>query len=128
MKINPEWPLRLGLGLMYVYSAQSLIREPQHWQGFLPPWFVGVVEGLMPVETYLNLQGAGELVIAALLLIWLLPRWSLQIAAVAATLEMLFILIFVGVDLVTFRDLGLLGGALALVALTWRHHAYESRS
>ena len=127
-KIPAEWPLRLGLGLMYLYSGQSLIREPLNWQGFLPSWFAEIVGGLMPLESYLRLQGAGELAIAFLFLAWFLGRFAVRAAAALAVLEMLFILIFVGINLITFRDIGLLGGALALVALTWRHHAYESRS
>lgn len=119
-KINPEWPLRLGLGLMYVYSGFGFIRNPVDWQGFLPQWFLQTVTTFMPAETYLRFQGVAELVIAFLMLAWFLPRWGIRLAALAALFEFLFILVFVPIDLVTFRDIGLLGGALSLLLLSRR--------
>ncbi len=119
-RIPPEWPLRIGLGLMYLYSGTSLIREPAEWVGFLPQWFTRFVSAVIPLNTYLAIQGLGELVIALFLLVWFLPRWVARLAAIAAVFEILFIIIFVGIDLVTFRDLGLLGGALTLLILIFR--------
>lgn len=117
---SPEWPLRLGLGLMYVYSGISLLRQPLDWQGFLPMWFSDAVVRFLPLATYLAIQGAGELVLAAAFLAWFLPRGLVRIAAGLAALEMLGILVLTGIDLITFRDVGLLGGALALFILLGR--------
>lgn len=119
-KIRPEWPLRLGLGLVYVYSGLDLIRHPLNWQGFLPAWFSAAVDHIMPLPAYLALQGGGELAMAAVFLIWFMPRWVVRLAASLAALEMLGILFLSGVDLITFRDLGLLGAALALAVLSGR--------
>ncbi len=119
-RIRPEAPLRLGLGLMYIYSGWDLIVNPSHWQGFAPAWFERMVGILMPMDTYLRLQGAGELAIALLLLAWFVPRRALRLAALLAALEMAGILILVGIDAITFRDLGLFGGALALWIMSWR--------
>lgn len=116
-RFRPEWPLRLGLGLMYAYSGFSLIRQPLDWQGFLPPWFAAFVGGVMPLETYLAIQGAGEILLALVFLAWFLPRRLVLAAAVVAALEIAGILLFTGIDLITFRDLGLLGAALALALL-----------
>ncbi|MBI2055641.1 MAG: hypothetical protein HYT42_01985 [Candidatus Sungbacteria bacterium] len=122
-RVNPEWPLRIGLGLMYVYSGLGFIRNPFDWQGFLPQWFLERVQAFAPVETYLRFQGIAELAIAFLMLGWFLPRSCVRLAALAAVLEFLFILIFVPIDLVTFRDIGLLGGALSLLLLSRREAA-----
>lgn len=116
--LHPAWPLRIGLGLMYVYSGISLIRNPFDWQGFLPVWFSAAVNRVMPLETYLAIQGVGELALAAVFLGWLVPFWVVRIAAGLAALEISGILLFTGVDLITFRDIGLLGAATALFMLS----------
>jgi len=119
-KMNPEVPLRLGLGLMYLYSGRDLIINPIHWEGFAPVWFERLVGILMPMDAYLRLQGAGELAIAFLLLAWFLGRWGVRVAALLAVIEMLGILLLAGIDPITFRDIGLLGGAAALWISSWR--------
>lgn len=119
--INPLWALRLGLGLMYLYSGYDLIAHPYHWYGFAPEWFAGLVSRAMPLEQYLRLQGAGEMILGMTFLAWFLPRWTARAAAAAAAAELFGILLFVGIDPVTFRDIGLLGAAIALLL-----HAAES--
>ena len=115
--IQPAWALRIGLGLMYVYSGTSLIRQPFDWQGFLPMWFADAVSRLMPLASYLRLQGVGELFLAAVMLAWVAPRRLLMLASGVAALELSGILALSGVDLITFRDIGLLGAALGLFLL-----------
>ena len=116
--IRAEWPLRIGLGLMYLYSGLSLVRHPLDWQGFLPMWFSDAVSRIVPLTAYLKVQGIGELALAFVLLAWFLPQGLVRIAAGLAALEMAGILLFTGIDLVTFRDIGLLGAATALWVLT----------
>ena len=121
-KLKPEWMLRLGLGAMYLYSGYDFIANPQHWYGFVPQWFSrAIVPGIFPsIDTYLRIQGAGELLLGIAFLAWFLPRRWLRGAAFLAALEMALIIFFVGVDPITFRDIGLLGAALALLALLHR--------
>jgi len=119
-KIRPEWALRLGLGLMYLYSGTDLFYNPDTWVGFLPRWFSDFVTGIMSLEAYLRFQGIGEFIIGLLFLAWFSGTWGVRIAAILASLEMVFILIFVGIDPITFRDIGLLGAALALVIITFK--------
>jgi hypothetical protein len=117
-KISAEWPLRLGLGAMYLYSGYDLMANPQHWYGFVPRRFSQAVSGIASVENYLRLQGAGEFLLGILFLAWFLPQGAVKTAALLAAVEMAAILIFVGVDPITFRDIGLLGAAFALAAIT----------
>lgn len=119
-KINPLWPLRLGLGLMFLYSGSSLFYTPSLWYGFAPPWFTHIVTSVMPLDLYLRIQGVGEFVIGLLLLAWFAGKWGLRIGALAATLELGLILFLVGIDLITFRDVGLFGAAAALLVLAFR--------
>jgi|SRR3989338_2140096 len=118
-KINPAWSLRLGLGLMYIYSGFDLFYYPYHWYGFVPQWFSQAVTSTVSIEIYLRLQGAGEFVMGLLFLAWFSGAWGLRIASILAVLEMTLILLFVGIDPITFRDIGLLGAALALLVLSW---------
>lgn len=125
-KINPEIPFRLGLGTMYLYSGRDLIAYPAHWEGFVPSWFERLVELFLPMDVYLRVQGAGELAIGFLLLAWFLPRWGVRAASALAVAEMAGILVLSGVDLVTFRDMGLLGGSAALYLLVRRDPSVDS--
>lgn len=120
-KVTPEVLLRFGFGLMYLYSGYDLIANPQHWYGFVPRWFSQVVaDEIGSVGIYLRLQGAGELLLGFLFLAWFLPRTLLRLASLAAAAEMALIILFVGVDPITFRDIGLLGAGAALIIMAFQ--------
>lgn len=122
-KISPEWSLRLGLGAMYLYSGIDLIRHPTAWHWAvrpLPTAVQNLINTRIGINQYLVLQGIGELALAFFLIAWFLPRIFSFIAALLAVIEMALIIILVGVDAVTFRDIGLLGAALALLAIKGR--------
>lgn len=118
--LTPQIFLRLGLGIMYVYSGADLFFNPQHWYGFVPAWFTRFLLPVISVDTYLAMQGVGEILIGLVFLAWLAPRWLVWKVAFLAALEMALILMFIGVDPITFRDIGLLGAALALLLIYQR--------
>ena len=126
-KLNPWWLLRLGMAAMYLYSGIDLMRHPSNWYGYMPQGLADFIGRIMPMDVYVRMQGAGELLIAFLLLAWFLGKWGARIGSLLASLELLLITFIVGVDLITFRDLGLLGGALALVAASWQEKQQEKR-
>jgi len=103
-----EWPLRLGLAAVFIYSSYGLFFNPQDWIGYMPVWF----QNLLPVapESYLKFQALAELACAFSFLTGFLLRW----AALVAAAEMLGILLFNGIDAVTFRDMAILGAALSV--------------
>ena len=119
-RLDPAVLLRLGLGVMYLYSGTSLIRDPSEWRGFIPDWLILFVGPILSPGQFLRFQGIFELLLAFLLLAWFLPKAILRIASLVAALEIAGILFVVGVDLVTFRDIGVLAAALALTVLAWR--------
>lgn len=119
-KIKPEWSLRLGLGLMYLYSGFDLFYYPHHWYGFVPKWFSQIVSQVSSIEGYLRLQGVGEFVIGLLFLAWFSNKWGVRAASILAVIEMALILLFVGIDPITFRDIGLLGGAIAILVMSFK--------
>ncbi|MBI2515101.1 hypothetical protein HYV91_02900 [Candidatus Wolfebacteria bacterium] len=122
-RINPEAILRLGLGLMYLYSGFDLIRHPTAWWWALPFWLKQIIESVVALNTYLKFQGVAEILIAVIFLGWFLPRSIVKIGALFSSLEMAAILVLAFTPfseanfLITFRDIGLLGASLALLVL-----------
>ncbi len=113
-KMNSTWPLRLGLGFTFLYSGTSLFNSPDQWLGFVPGWFARAVDGFISVEFYLRLQGVAEIIVGLLFIAWFSGKWGLRIGAFFASVELALIIIFTGLDAITFRDIGLLGAAIAL--------------
>ncbi|MBI4135986.1 MAG: hypothetical protein HY481_00335 [Candidatus Vogelbacteria bacterium] len=114
-RLKPEFALRLSLAVMYIYSGYSLVTSPTSWTQFVPFGFKEWLAKInFPVAAFVQVQGAVELAIAAVFLLWFLPRRLVKWLAFIAALEMALILIFGRIDLVTFRDIGLLGAFLAL--------------
>ncbi len=119
-KLHPEWFLRLGLGITYLYSGSSLFYHPQLWYGFAPLWFVDAVTRFVSFDTYLRLQGVFEFALGLSLIAWFVGRRGVRIASALLTLHLALILVFAGIDPITFRDIGLFGAALALTAIVFR--------
>ncbi|MDP3792473.1 MAG: hypothetical protein Q8Q89_01960 [bacterium] len=120
-KITPEWALRGGLGVMYLYSGVDIIRHPTAWFWAIRPvfkWFPTSLQASLTqpafMKKFLLFQGVVEVVFAVVLLAWFLPKKYAKWVAGLTTLEMAAILLIIPIDAVTFRDFGLLGGGLAL--------------
>ena len=116
---QPETFLRLGLGAMYLYSGIDIARHPASWYWairLLPEW-LQVVPNSIGLDRFLIGQGIAEIVIAVIFLVPFVSRRLVKLATLFAAIEMAAIILFVGIDDVTFRDLGLLGAALALLRL-----------
>jgi cytochrome c-type biogenesis protein len=111
--------LRYGLALTYIYSGYDLITNSRSWASFVPYWF----SNLLPVDalTYLQFQGAVELLLA----LAFITGFALRPAAFLAALEMVSILLLYGIDAVTFRDVAILGGALALFFYTFTPESHK---
>mgnify|MGYP001607753827 CR=1 FL=1 len=106
------WTLRLGLALTYLYSGFDLILHPTAWTVYLPLWF----KELLPFAPtlYLQIQGAAELLFALSFLTGFQIRW----AGLLAAFEMAMILLFYGLDGISFRDIAILGAALSIFFFT----------
>lgn len=114
--MSPTWFLRLGLGITYLYSGYDLVIHPSAWHWAIRglPLFIQQIIDSMGVNFYLRLQGSLELLFAAVLLLWFLPYSLARIVSLLIVAEMAGILLFVGVDPITFRDFAILGAAAAL--------------
>ena len=116
----PEWALRLGFGCMFLYSGIDLIRHPTGWYWAVRPlpWFVqNIINTQIGIDRYLQMQGITELLFAAIFFAWFLPKWVVMLVSILVALEMAGILLLVGIIGDSFRDIGLLGAAIALASL-----------
>ncbi len=116
-KLTPEWSLRLGLGITYLYSGSGMILDPSGWIGFLPGWMADILSAVIPLEIYMRIHGGGEIIMALIFLVSFSPRILVLVASLLSSLEFASIILLVGIDTVTFRDIGLFGGSAALVLL-----------
>ena len=120
----PEIALRLGFGCMFLYSGFDLIRHPTGWYWAVRPlpWVIqNFINTTIGVDQYLRMQGIVELIFALVFFGWFMPRWIVKIVSLLVTLEMAAILLLVGLSGDTFRDIGLLGAAWALVNILTRN-------
>jgi len=114
-----EWALRISLGGMYIYSGIDLIRHPSswHWAVTKLPDLFQTIPNVIGIDLFIQIQGGFELMFALIFLPWFLPKILPRLVALLSTLEMIVITVFVGVDPVTFRDIGLVGAGIALYVL-----------
>ena len=110
LSLKPVLALRLGLGLVLIYAGVSILANPDSWIGYVPQW----VGKIAAPETFLTVHGIFELILGALII----TGFFLPIASLLLFLDMGSILLFYGVDDVTFRDFGLLMSAFALFLLS----------
>ncbi len=115
-KFNAEWALRLSLGAMYLYSGIDIVRHPNAWTWAIRslPDFVNQIITDFGVEKFLYIQGATEIIFGVILVLWFMPKKIIKYTGLLSAIEMTTIVLLVGVDAVTFRDIGLIGSGLAL--------------
>lgn len=115
-KLNAEWALRLSLGIMYLYSGIDIVLHPSSWTWAIRslPSFANNIISDFGVERFLTIQGYSEIIMAVILLVKFVPRKIVKYVALFSAVEMMTITLFVGVDAVTFRDIGLIGSGFAL--------------
>ena len=119
-KYIPEWALRLGFGFMFLYSGVDLIRHPTGWYWAVRPlpWIIqSFITNQIGIDQYLRAQGMIELLFAFIFFAWFLPGLMVKAVSMLVAIEMAAILLLVGLSGDTFRDIGLLGGAIALMGL-----------
>ncbi len=126
-----EWALRLGLGGMYLYSGYDIFMHPTGWTWALrplPQFIQSTINSTVGNITYLKIQGAGEFLLGLALLMWFLPRVVGKVAGLISAIEIFLILLLVGIDSVTFRDIGVLGASLGLWFLLMEDTPYAPRT
>jgi uncharacterized membrane protein YphA (DoxX/SURF4 family) len=102
--------LRVGLAIVFLYAAIFSLKNPNEWIGYVPTY---LAKGLS-VGAILKLVSIVQIVLA----VWLISGKYLRYAAALAALMLAVIIVTNWSQLyITFRDIGLLFMALALVIL-----------
>ena len=122
-KLSPEWVLRIFLAATYIYSGLDLLKHPKSWHWAVRPLpnFAQEVINSFGLDLFLQIQGVVELTFAIILILWFLPKILTLVVAALTAIEMAVILFLVGLDGVTFRDIGLLGAAISLYILIYKN-------
>ena len=105
-----EYSLRLGLAFAFIYPAVSAFIEPNNWIGFIPVF----IREIIPAEIFLPIYSIVEIIIGAGILLSKNPFY--YAVAGAFVLGAIVILNIGSFDLV-FRDVSIIGMAVALVML-----------
>lgn len=100
--------LRIGLGVTFLWIGVLIFRGPEFWGGFLQPWAID----FLPVP--LREAMIGSAIMDIVIGIALLVNVGVWIAALIGSIHLVIILITCGVTEITVRDIGLLGGTIAL--------------
>lgn len=105
-----EHVLRLGLAFAFIYPAVSAFIEPSNWIGFIPTF----IRNLVSADIFLPIYSIAELIIGAGILLAKNPFY--YTVSGAFVLGAVVILNIGSFDLV-FRDVSIIGMAIALVML-----------
>ena len=108
-KLTPEFVLRIGLGMTFLYAGLHVAFDPTSWIGFVPHWLGMIVNP----HLFLVIHGIAEIILGGLIL----SGFFLPAASLLVFLDLFSILVFYGVDDATFRDFGLMMAVLALFLL-----------
>ena len=109
MKSNGTYHiLRVGLGITFLWIGVLIFRSPEFWGGFLQPWAID----FLPVP--LREAMIGSAVLDVIIGFALLVNVGVWIAALVGSIHLAIILVTCGITEITVRDIGLLGGTIAL--------------
>lgn len=107
MHKNAKLALRIGLGLTFIFIGILIFFDPQQWLKLLSPWVLKI-----PVNTLLIglfIISIFDILVGIMFLFNLWPIFT----GILASVHLIFVLIVTGFNLVTIRDIGLLGAILA---------------
>ena len=105
--------LRVGMAITFLWIGILIFKDPASWAGYLQPW----AANLLPVPIERAMMGTAFLdVIIGLIL---LLDWKVWWGALLAAMHLTIVLVTSGITDITARDIGLLAGAIALMASTW---------
>lgn len=107
-----SWPmlfLRIGLAFILLYAGISALKQPESWIGFLPDFIR--YGALIKPELFLQIHSIAEIGLGIAILFGFFKR----LTSFLIFLDLLAIVIFNGIDAITFRDIGLIFTALALL-------------
>ncbi len=101
--------LRLGLAITFLWIGVLIFKDPLAWSSFINPWAVNLF--------FFDLKSAmlGTAILDILIGILFLINPLVYLAAILGSLHLIIILIVSGINVITVRDIGLLGSTIAVL-------------
>ncbi|MDO8470935.1 MAG: DoxX family membrane protein [bacterium] len=110
----PEFFLRFGLALVFLYAGVFGFLNPMDWIGFLPSWVKDMAPASLSDQNVLAVFSATEILMGLLLLFGI----QVFLVSIVSSCMLLGIVVFNwGAMDIIFRDIGLFFAALALMFL-----------
>jgi hypothetical protein len=100
--------LRVSMGVTFLWVGVLIFRDPEFWGSFLDPWAANLLA--VPIREAMYGTAVLDIVIGVLFLI---DAW-VWVAGLLGTIHLAIVLAVSGIDVITVRDIGLLGAAAAL--------------
>lgn len=108
--------LRIGLGITFFWIGILILQDPIGWSGMVKQ----EIQNLFPVPIKIVMLNTAILDIAVgIFLINNFFPFLTWAAAVLGAFHLIIVLIATGIDAVTVRDIGLLGGVMAVALKIW---------
>ncbi len=106
--------LRIGIAITFIWIGIMIYGDPIGWGGYIQPWALPLLP--LPLSEMMVSTAFLDIAIGVLLII---DVWTPYMAALA-TMHLVIVLITSGINAITVRDIGLIGGTLALALITWK--------
>ena len=113
MKSTAFHILRVGTGITFIWIGVLIFREPESWGALLQPWAAGLVP--VPLREAMIGTAILDILVGLALLVDISVFW----AAAVGVFHIGTVLVTVGIETVTVRDIAIGAGLLALMAETW---------
>lgn len=110
---NPAWAslaIRIGLAIVFAYAGIDALLHPEVWIAFIPEFSNSIIDPKLALDIISVAQ--------ILLVVWLLSGKYIVYSAIVS-IALLGGIMVTNPDtfLITFRDIGLIGAAIALIFL-----------
>lgn len=109
MKKTAYHILRVAMGINFIWIGILIFKSPESWGGLIQPWAANLLP--VPLEQAMRSTAVLDILIGFFLLIDVFT-W---LAATLAAIHLVIVLVTTGITTITVRDIGLLGGTLALI-------------
>ena len=101
--------LRIGLSLVILWFGVSQLISPQNWVGYVPLW----IDSFISATTIVYMNGVFEVIAS----IFLLSNKFVKLVSLLISIHLGIIIIELGYNATAIRDIGILIGFLALIAI-----------
>ena len=96
------------MGITFFWIGALIFKEPSAWAGYIASWAKGLL--VLPEARVMMLTAIFDIALG----LWLLTGIKPWVSGLLATAHLALVLIVVGINAITVRDIGLLAAALSL--------------